>query len=169
MYSRMAGTGVDSAFFGIQMRAASRAPSGMVIQTVSIWRIGTELSGIGSSLSAAAGDSHVIARDTMVPMAREDTLLLFKSVELPFDEEFAFRYAHLRARIDMDVEAVANIFLVPMNVRLRRKRVPRIDRIEPSRARRILPIEIVDAYETIILIAFRLDSTGAQIFSNLYP
>ncbi len=108
-------------------------------------------------MSAAAGDSDVIARDTMVPMAREDTLLLFKSVELPFDDEFAFRYAHLRARIDMDVETVADVFLAPMNVRLGRERVAGIDRIEPTRARCILPIEILDAYETIILIAFRLD------------
>src|SRR5687767_10506105 len=113
--------------------------------------------------------SDVIAWDTAVPVAREDGFILFKSVELPFDEEFDFRYAHLRASIDMDMEAVADIFLAPMNLRLRRKRVPRIDRIEPSRARRISPIEILDAYETIILIAFCLDSTGAQIFSNLDP
>ncbi len=38
MYSRIAGTGADSAPSGNQMRAASLQPSGSVIQTFSISR-----------------------------------------------------------------------------------------------------------------------------------
>src|SRR6516225_10364493 len=96
MYSSTAGTGFSAAACGSRMRAASRAPSGMAIQTGS--RI-SKASGRSSRMriSFTAWILEIVARDLVGEAAAEEALPALEGIDVGIEDEVLARRPHADA------------------------------------------------------------------------
>src|SRR5215472_7461478 len=96
MYSSTAGTGRSAAARGSRMRAASRAPSGMGIQTGS--RI-SKASGRSSRMriSFTAWPLEIVARDLVGKAAAEKALLALEGIDIGIEDEVLAHRPHADA------------------------------------------------------------------------